>query len=158
LARLRAPQPDADAPVARDGRLADWRRNGPGSPVLAAIGLGKLRVLGTPRRPLRLGGYGLEVVDYVPTPGSGAGACASGSTRSIRPPTPRSRRVRSGEKATAAIVPATTEPVPSGMPKRWLICAVTTFSMNTNSAVNDNPQVPATRLRRIARRGSSVPL
>ncbi|HET7655941.1 MAG TPA: 3,4-dihydroxy-2-butanone-4-phosphate synthase [Luteimonas sp.] len=68
LARLRAPQPEEDAPVARDGRLAEWRRNGAGSQVLADLGLGKLRVLGTPRRQVGLGGYGLEVVEYVPTP------------------------------------------------------------------------------------------
>ena len=42
-----------------------WRRNGAGAQILADLGLGKLRVLGTPRRQVGLAGYGLEVVEYV---------------------------------------------------------------------------------------------
>ncbi|HEY0309851.1 MAG TPA: 3,4-dihydroxy-2-butanone-4-phosphate synthase [Luteimonas sp.] len=68
LARLRAPQPEEDANTARAGVLAEWRRNGAGSQVLADLGYGKLRVLGTPRRQVGLAGYGLEVVEYLPLP------------------------------------------------------------------------------------------
>jgi len=50
----------AQAPKARE-----WRRNGAGAQILADLGLGKLRVLGTPRRQVGLAGYGLEVVEYV---------------------------------------------------------------------------------------------
>ena len=49
-----------DAPRARE-----WRRNGAGAQILHDLGLGKLRVLGTPRRQVGLAGYGLEVVEYV---------------------------------------------------------------------------------------------
>jgi len=67
--------PDADALLARireqpetprrGGALDEWRRNGAGAQILADLGLGKLRVLGTPRRQVGLAGYGLEVVEYV---------------------------------------------------------------------------------------------
>ncbi|HTM71286.1 MAG TPA: bifunctional 3,4-dihydroxy-2-butanone-4-phosphate synthase/GTP cyclohydrolase II, partial [Luteimonas sp.] len=58
---------DDPAPKApsRGGAVAEWRRNGAGSQILADLGLGKLRVLGTPRRQVGLAGYGLEVVEYV---------------------------------------------------------------------------------------------
>ena len=50
--------------------VAEWRRNGAGAQILADLGLGKLRVLGTPRRQVGLAGYGLEILDYLPSPGS----------------------------------------------------------------------------------------
>ena len=50
----------ADTPKTRE-----WRRNGAGAQILADLGLGKLRVLGTPRRQIGLAGYGLEVVETV---------------------------------------------------------------------------------------------
>ncbi|MFY2763320.1 3,4-dihydroxy-2-butanone-4-phosphate synthase [Arenimonas sp. MALMAid1274] len=56
----------ADQPEAP--RAREWRRNGAGAQILADLGLGKLRVLGTPRRQIGLAGYGLEVVDYVSPP------------------------------------------------------------------------------------------
>jgi 3,4-dihydroxy 2-butanone 4-phosphate synthase/GTP cyclohydrolase II len=62
LARIRE-QPQAQP--ARAGALAEWRGNGAGSQILADLGLGKLRVLGTPRKQVGLAGYGLEVVEYV---------------------------------------------------------------------------------------------
>ena len=46
-------------------KSSEWRRNGAGAQILADLGLGKLRVLGTPRRQVGLAGYGLEVVEYV---------------------------------------------------------------------------------------------
>jgi 3,4-dihydroxy 2-butanone 4-phosphate synthase/GTP cyclohydrolase II len=46
----------------------EWRRNGAGGQILADLGLGKLRVMGTPRRQVGLGGFGLEVVEYVELP------------------------------------------------------------------------------------------
>jgi 3,4-dihydroxy 2-butanone 4-phosphate synthase / GTP cyclohydrolase II len=64
LARIRE-QPEAPQ---RGGALAEWRRNGAGAQILADLGLGKLRVLGTPRRQVGLAGYGLEVVEYVALP------------------------------------------------------------------------------------------
>ena len=68
LARIRQPHPEPDpaSSPARGGALAEWRRNGAGSQILADLGLGKLRVLGTPRRQVGLAGYGLEVVEYLP--------------------------------------------------------------------------------------------
>ena len=66
LARLRAPPPEADGATPKAGALAEWRRNGAGSQVLADIGLGKLRVLGTPRRQVGLAAFGLEVVEHIP--------------------------------------------------------------------------------------------
>ena len=44
--RLRQ-QPDRSRPEGQ--ALAEWRRNGAGAQILADLGLGKLRVLGTPR-------------------------------------------------------------------------------------------------------------
>jgi 3,4-dihydroxy 2-butanone 4-phosphate synthase/GTP cyclohydrolase II len=65
-------QPDGhDEPGQRPTRghaLAEWRRNGAGAQILADLGLGKLRVLGTPRRQVGLAGFGLEVVEYVELP------------------------------------------------------------------------------------------
>ncbi|WP_115042608.1 3,4-dihydroxy-2-butanone-4-phosphate synthase [Xanthomonas arboricola] len=61
LARLRQ-QPEA-ATNAKD--VSQWRRNGAGAQILAELGLGKLRVLGTPRRQVGLAGFGLEVVQYL---------------------------------------------------------------------------------------------
>jgi 3,4-dihydroxy 2-butanone 4-phosphate synthase / GTP cyclohydrolase II len=60
LARIRE-QPE---PAARGGGMAEWRRNGAGSQILADLGLGKLRVFGTPRKQVGLAGFGLEVVAY----------------------------------------------------------------------------------------------
>ncbi len=66
---------DADALLARiteqpaakgrEDSLREWRQNGVGSQILADLGLGRLRVLGTPRRQVGLAGFGLEVVEYV---------------------------------------------------------------------------------------------
>ena len=64
LARLRK-QPEVRASTKDVGQ---WRRNGAGAQILADLGLGRLRVLGTPRRQVGLAGYGLEVVEYVPQP------------------------------------------------------------------------------------------
>ena len=57
--------PQAEATAAPRGAVAEWRRNGAGAQILADLGLGRLRVLGTPRRQVGLAGYGLEVVEYV---------------------------------------------------------------------------------------------
>ncbi|MFN8902727.1 MAG: bifunctional 3,4-dihydroxy-2-butanone-4-phosphate synthase/GTP cyclohydrolase II, partial [Lysobacteraceae bacterium] len=59
LARI-TEQPEAPA-----GRVQEWRRNGAGSQILADLGLKRLRVLGTPRRQIGLGGFGLEVLEYL---------------------------------------------------------------------------------------------
>jgi 3,4-dihydroxy 2-butanone 4-phosphate synthase/GTP cyclohydrolase II len=67
LARIVQAGADAGeaAASARGGAMSEWRRNGAGSQILADLGLGKLRVLGTPRRQIGLAGFGLEVVEYV---------------------------------------------------------------------------------------------
>jgi 3,4-dihydroxy 2-butanone 4-phosphate synthase/GTP cyclohydrolase II len=65
LARVRQPSPaDPDTTVPGHA-LAEWRRNGAGAQILSDLGLGKLRVLGTPRKQVGLAGFGLEVVEYV---------------------------------------------------------------------------------------------
>ncbi len=46
----------------------EWRRTGAGAQILADLGLRQLRVLGAPRRQVGLGGFGLEVVEYVELP------------------------------------------------------------------------------------------
>ncbi len=61
LARLR----ECPEPGTRRGSAEEWRRNGAGSQILADLGLGRLRVLGTPRRQVGLAGFGLEVVEHV---------------------------------------------------------------------------------------------
>ncbi len=64
-------------PAGKDKDVGQWRRNGAGAQILADLGLGKLRVLGTPRRQVGLAGYGLEVVETVEPAAlaaSGAGA------------------------------------------------------------------------------------
>jgi len=69
LARLRG-HASKGAPEGRaKGKdVGEWRRNGAGAQILADLGLGKLRVLGTPRRQVGLAGFGLEVVEYVALP------------------------------------------------------------------------------------------
>jgi 3,4-dihydroxy 2-butanone 4-phosphate synthase/GTP cyclohydrolase II len=67
LARLR--QSSAQEPAS--AKTAEWRRTGAGAQILADIGLRRLRVLGTPRRQVGLGGFGLEVVEYVELPSTG---------------------------------------------------------------------------------------
>lgn len=52
-------------PPGKDKDVGQWRRNGAGAQILADLGLGQLRVLGTPRKQVGLAGYGLEVVEYV---------------------------------------------------------------------------------------------
>jgi 3,4-dihydroxy 2-butanone 4-phosphate synthase / GTP cyclohydrolase II len=44
--------------------MREWRRHGVGAQILADLGVHRLRVLGTPRRFLGLGGFGLEIVAY----------------------------------------------------------------------------------------------
>jgi 3,4-dihydroxy 2-butanone 4-phosphate synthase / GTP cyclohydrolase II len=65
LARIMEAPGETQEPAARGGAMAEWRRNGAGSQILADLGLGKLRVLGTPRKQVGLAGFGLEVVEYV---------------------------------------------------------------------------------------------
>ena len=42
----------------------EWRRHGLGAQILADLGVSELRVLGTPRKLVGLGGFGLHVVGY----------------------------------------------------------------------------------------------
>ncbi|WP_282266323.1 3,4-dihydroxy-2-butanone-4-phosphate synthase [Stenotrophomonas sp. PS02298] len=63
LARLR--QQPAPVIPGKDKDVGQWRRNGAGAQILSDLGLGKLRVLGTPRRQIGLAGYGLEIVETV---------------------------------------------------------------------------------------------
>jgi 3,4-dihydroxy 2-butanone 4-phosphate synthase/GTP cyclohydrolase II len=64
LARLRQePLPDTQK---RHPASAGWRQNGTGSQILADLGYGKLRVLGTARKQVGMAGFGLEIVENVP--------------------------------------------------------------------------------------------
>jgi 3,4-dihydroxy 2-butanone 4-phosphate synthase/GTP cyclohydrolase II len=63
----------SEKPNTAPAKAAEWRRNGAGAQILAALGLRQLRVLGTPRRQVGLAGYGLEVVETVP--GRPSAAC-----------------------------------------------------------------------------------
>ena len=67
-AQVQQPEPVRAEPPSRGGALAEWRRTGAGSQILADLGLGKLRVLGTPRKQIGLAGFGLEVVEYLELP------------------------------------------------------------------------------------------
>jgi 3,4-dihydroxy 2-butanone 4-phosphate synthase/GTP cyclohydrolase II len=62
LARLKG-QPATLAP--EDAQQQEWRQLGLGAQMLADLGVHKLRVLGTPRKLVGLGGFGLEVVEHV---------------------------------------------------------------------------------------------
>ncbi len=64
LARIRQVPGESGGDTA-GSPVAQWRRNGAGSQILADLGLGRLRVLGTPRKQIGLAGFGLEVVEYV---------------------------------------------------------------------------------------------
>lgn len=44
----------------------DWRMYGIGAQILADVGVGKMRLLSAPKRFHGLGGFGLEVIDYIP--------------------------------------------------------------------------------------------
>lgn len=46
--------------------VQEWRSQGLGAQILADLGIRRLRVLGTTRRPLDLAGFGLEVVGHEP--------------------------------------------------------------------------------------------
>jgi 3,4-dihydroxy 2-butanone 4-phosphate synthase/GTP cyclohydrolase II len=76
LARIREhPEPRP----ARAGALAEWRRTGAGSQILADLGLRRLRVLGAPRKQIGLAGFGLEVVEHVGLDGVGPDGVAPDS-------------------------------------------------------------------------------
>jgi 3,4-dihydroxy 2-butanone 4-phosphate synthase/GTP cyclohydrolase II len=62
LARL-SRQPGKLAP--EEAQQQEWRQLGLGAQILADLGVHRLRVLGTPRKMVGLGGFGLEVVEYV---------------------------------------------------------------------------------------------
>ena len=69
LARLQQPGAQETAVASSTATsAAEWRRNGAGAQILADLGLRRLRVIGTPRRQVGLGGFGLEVVEYVELP------------------------------------------------------------------------------------------
>ena len=61
-------------PAGKDKDVGQWRRNGAGAQILADLGLGKLRVLGTPRRQVGLSGFGLEIVETVEPAGAATAA------------------------------------------------------------------------------------
>jgi 3,4-dihydroxy 2-butanone 4-phosphate synthase/GTP cyclohydrolase II len=61
LARLQR----KSAPEAEPAPQQEWRQLGLGAQILADLGLRRLRVLGTPRKLVALGGFGLEVAEYV---------------------------------------------------------------------------------------------
>ncbi|WP_018938463.1 MULTISPECIES: bifunctional 3,4-dihydroxy-2-butanone-4-phosphate synthase/GTP cyclohydrolase II [unclassified Thioalkalivibrio] len=55
------------APEERSGRenSAEWRMYGIGAQILADCGVGRMKLMSAPKRFHGLGGFGLEVVDYV---------------------------------------------------------------------------------------------
>ena len=55
---------------ATDGKERELRMLGAGSQILSDLGAGKVRVLGTPLRTHALSGFGLEVLEYLPGPGT----------------------------------------------------------------------------------------
>ncbi|HEY2345243.1 MAG TPA: 3,4-dihydroxy-2-butanone-4-phosphate synthase [Xanthomonadaceae bacterium] len=66
FARLQQCGPQAQAGVElAPANTVEWRRTGAGAQILADLGLRRLRVIGAPRRQVGLGGFGLEVVEYV---------------------------------------------------------------------------------------------
>ena len=66
LARLREYQMQAQGHIASAPPVSDdLRTYGVGAQILAELGVGKMRVLGTPKRLHGLAGFGLEVVEYV---------------------------------------------------------------------------------------------
>ena len=56
-------QPAEQAP--EEAQQQEWRQLGLGAQILADLGIHQLRVLGTPRKMVGLGGFGLEVTEYV---------------------------------------------------------------------------------------------
>jgi 3,4-dihydroxy 2-butanone 4-phosphate synthase/GTP cyclohydrolase II len=48
-----------------EAQQQEWRQLGLGAQILADLGIHQLRVLGTPRKMVGLGGFGLEVVEHV---------------------------------------------------------------------------------------------
>jgi len=62
LARLNR-QPTTQAP--EEMQQQEWRQHGLGAQILVDLGVHRLRVLGTPRKLVGLGGFGLEVTEYV---------------------------------------------------------------------------------------------
>ena len=54
-----------------NGESGELRMIGAGSQILADLNVGKVRVLGTPKRTHALSGFGLEVVDYIDKPEAG---------------------------------------------------------------------------------------
>jgi 3,4-dihydroxy 2-butanone 4-phosphate synthase/GTP cyclohydrolase II len=53
---------------ARQGRSMDLRNYGIGAQILRDLGVGRMRVLATPRKMPSMAGFGLEVTGYVPGP------------------------------------------------------------------------------------------
>ena len=45
--------------------LREWRQTGVGSQILSALGAGQIRVIGTPRKQIGAGGFGLQILEYV---------------------------------------------------------------------------------------------
>ena len=54
--------------TAKAPAVQQWRQTGAGSQILASLGYGRLRVIGTPRKQVGLSGFGLEVVEHVVGP------------------------------------------------------------------------------------------
>ena len=59
LARIGSADATARSP------LQEWRSTGVGSQILSALGAGQIRVIGTPRKQIGTGGFGLHITEYV---------------------------------------------------------------------------------------------
>ena len=64
----------ANAPEREPPKAMDLRTIGTGSQILRALGVRKMRVIGSPKHMPGLSGFGLEIVEYVPAAGDEAAA------------------------------------------------------------------------------------
>jgi 3,4-dihydroxy 2-butanone 4-phosphate synthase/GTP cyclohydrolase II len=72
---------DADAAAQLKRRPLDFKTYGIGAQILRDVGVGKMRVLSTPRKLGGMSGYGLEVSGFVPMPGATGADCDSTEAR-----------------------------------------------------------------------------
>ncbi len=71
LRRIRSLQaettPEDHGDADEEGTMHDLRTYGVGAQILVALGIQRMRVLGSPLRLHGLSGYGLEIIEYVPS-------------------------------------------------------------------------------------------
>jgi len=65
LSHIHASQRQDEDKTSEPDSTGDLRVLGAGSQILADLGVGKMRVMGTPRKAHALSGFGLEIIDYI---------------------------------------------------------------------------------------------